>query len=333
MTVILEEMKSKIKVNELSDNNKTLGEEARPEIKETAPEKEQETEKKETAPGKEQEIEKKENAPEKEQEIEKEENISVKEKESPEEEDKISEKEDTSGETREPLIRFENVGKIYRTGQIVYEALHDVNLEVMEGELVVILGPSGAGKSTLLNLLGGLDGATSGRIFFGGEDITAFDDKRLGKFRAVDVGIVFQFYNLVPTLTAYENVDLMQDLGISIMDTVEALDMVGLADRKDNFPSQLSGGQQQRISIARAIAKRPRLLLCDEPTGALDTHTGKEVLKILQDQSRVHEKTVVMVTHNALFADIADKVVMVKNGTVEEVKINKEPKDADDLSW
>ena len=237
------------------------------------------------------------------------------------------------GEAREPLIRFENVGKIYHTGQIVYEALHDVNLEVMEGELVVILGPSGAGKSTLLNLLGGLDGATSGNIFFGGEDITSFDDRRLGKFRAVDVGIVFQFYNLVPTLTAYENVDLMHDLGVEIMDPLEALEMVGLADRKDNFPSQMSGGQQQRISIARAIAKMPRLLLCDEPTGALDTNTGKEVLKILQDQSRVHKKTVVMVTHNSLFADIADKVVLVKNGTVVDVQINEAPQDAEDLNW
>ena len=238
-----------------------------------------------------------------------------------------------SGEAREPLIRFENVGKIYHTGQIVYEALHDVNLEVMEGELVVILGPSGAGKSTLLNLLGGLDGATSGKIFFGGEDITSFDDRRLGKFRAVDVGIVFQFYNLVPTLTAYENVDLMHDLGVEIMDPIKALEMVGLADRKDNFPSQMSGGQQQRISIARAIAKMPRLLLCDEPTGALDTNTGKEVLKILQDQSRVHKKTAVMVTHNSLFADIADKVVLVKNGTVVDVQINEAPQDAEDLNW
>lgn len=225
------------------------------------------------------------------------------------------------------------MGKIYRTGQIVYEALHDVNLEINDGELAVILGPSGAGKSTLLNLLGGLDGATSGRIFFGDDEITAFDDSRLGKFRAVDVGIVFQFYNLVPTLTAIENVDLMQDLGVKIMNPLEALEMVGLADRKDNFPSQLSGGQQQRISIARAIAKMPRLLLCDEPTGALDTNTGRGVLKILQDQSSVYKRTVVMVTHNSMFAEIADKVIMVKNGTVEEVKINESPKDADELQW
>ena len=238
-----------------------------------------------------------------------------------------------AADNKDALIRFEDVGKIYRTGQIVYEALHDVNLEIMEGELVVILGPSGAGKSTLLNLLGGLDGATSGKIYFGGEDITSFNDARLGKFRAVDVGIVFQFYNLVPTLTAIENVDLMQDLGVKIMDPLEALQMVGLAERKNNFPSQMSGGQQQRVSIARAIAKMPRLLLCDEPTGALDTNTGREVLKILQDQSRVHGRTVVMVTHNALFAEIADKVVMVKNGTVMEVIENDNPLDAEDLNW
>ncbi len=236
-------------------------------------------------------------------------------------------------EQRDILIRFENVGKIYRTGQIVYEALRDVNLEIMEGELAVILGPSGSGKSTLLNLLGGLDGATSGSIWFGGEDITTFDDKKLGKFRALDVGIIFQFYNLIPTLTAYENVDLMQDLGLDIMDPLDALKMVGLEERKDNFPSQLSGGQQQRVSIARAIAKKPRLLLCDEPTGALDTNTGREVLKLLQEQSRVHGITVVMVTHNSLFADVADKVIMVKNGTVVEVIENAEPKDAEELEW
>ena len=231
------------------------------------------------------------------------------------------------------LIVFENVGKIYRTGSIVYEALHDVNLEIKEGELAVLLGPSGAGKSTLLNLLGGLDSATSGKIYFGGEELTAMDDKRLGRFRAKDVGIVFQFYNLVPTLTALENVDLMQDLGVKIMDPLKALDMVGLADRKNNFPSQMSGGQQQRVSIARAIAKMPRLLLCDEPTGALDTNTGREVLKIIQDQSRVHGKTVVMVTHNSLFAEIADKVVYVKNGTIEEITVNDAPKDADEINW
>ncbi|MCR5357389.1 MAG: ABC transporter ATP-binding protein [Lachnospiraceae bacterium] len=231
------------------------------------------------------------------------------------------------------LITFENVGKIYKTGSVTYEALHDVNLTIDEGELVVILGPSGAGKSTLLNLLGGLDAATSGKIFFSTEELTSFNDEKLGKFRSLDVGIIFQFYNLVPTLTAYENVALMEDLGIKIMDPLEALDMVGLADKKDSFPSQMSGGQQQRISIARAIAKRPRLLLCDEPTGALDTNTGRDVLRILQEQSRIHKKTVVMVTHNNLFAEVADKVVYVKNGTVVDIEKVESPKDAYDLDW
>lgn len=231
------------------------------------------------------------------------------------------------------LIRFENVGKIYRTGSIVYEALHDVNLSIDEGEMVVILGPSGAGKSTLLNMLGGLDAATSGRIIFGDKEVTALNDTELGEFRAVDVGIIFQFYNLIPTLTAEENVGLMKELGIDIMDAGEALEMVGLGERKKNFPSQMSGGQQQRVSIARAIAKKPRLLLCDEPTGALDTNTGKEILKLLQDQSRVHHRTVVMVTHNSLFAEIADKVIYVKNGTVMETVINPDPKDAEEIIW
>ena len=231
------------------------------------------------------------------------------------------------------LITLKNVGKIYYTGDIVYEALHDVNVEIEEGELVVILGPSGSGKSTLLNMVGGMDGATSGQIIFGEKDITNMNDKELGKFRAMDVGIIFQFYNLVPTLTALENVALMSELGIDIMDPLEALKMVGLEERKNNFPSQMSGGQQQRVSIARAIAKRPRLLLCDEPTGALDTKTGQEVLRLLQDQSRLEKRTVVMVTHNSLFAEIADKVIYVKNGTVQDVVINEHPKDASEIVW
>ena len=231
------------------------------------------------------------------------------------------------------LITFENVGKIYHTGDIIYEALHDVNLTIDESEMVVILGPSGAGKSTLLNMLGGLDAATSGSIIFGEKEVTALNDKELGDFRAVDVGIIFQFYNLIPTLTAVENVSLMSELGIDIMDPKEALERVGLGDRLNNFPSQMSGGQQQRVSIARAIAKRPRLLLCDEPTGALDTNTGKEILKLLQSQSRDDVRTVVMVTHNALFADIADKVIYVKNGTVEDIFMNEHPKDADEINW
>ena len=231
------------------------------------------------------------------------------------------------------LITLKDVGKIYYTGDIVYEALHDVNVQIDEGELVVILGPSGSGKSTLLNMVGGMDSATSGQILFGEKDITHMNDTELGRFRAVDVGIIFQFYNLVPTLTALENVALMKELGIEIMDPLKALAMVGLEERKDNFPSQMSGGQQQRVSIARAIAKKPRLLLCDEPTGALDTKTGQEVLQLLQDQSRIEKRTVVMVTHNSLFAEIADKVIYVKNGTVQDVVINKHPKDAGEIVW
>lgn len=231
------------------------------------------------------------------------------------------------------LIEFKDVGKKYHTGDIVYEALHNVNLTIDDGELVVILGPSGAGKSTLLNLLGGLDSATGGTILFAEKEITALNDRELGNFRARDVGIIFQFYNLIPTLTAIENVALMSELGIDIMEPTDALKMVGLEEWKNNFPSQLSGGQQQRVSIARAIAKRPRLLLCDEPTGALDTVTGREILKLLQKQSREEHRTVVMVTHNSLFADIADKVIYVKNGTITEIIKNDSPKDADEIDW
>ncbi|SEA17151.1 putative ABC transport system ATP-binding protein [Pseudobutyrivibrio sp. ACV-2] len=232
-----------------------------------------------------------------------------------------------------PLIKFENVGKIYRTGDVEYEALHDVNLTIDEGELVVILGPSGAGKSTLLNMLGGLDSATSGTITFGEKEVTALNDYELGKFRAVEVGIIFQFYNLIPTLTALENVALMEELGIDIMDPMEALRLVDLERVANNFPPQMSGGQQQRVSIARAVAKRPRLLLCDEPTGALDTKTGKEVMELLQKQSRKEHITVVMVTHNNAFADLADKVILVKNGTVTDIVINENPKTADEIAW
>lgn len=231
------------------------------------------------------------------------------------------------------LISFENVGKIYKTGDIEYEALHDVNLTIDEGEMVVILGPSGAGKSTLLNMLGGLDAATSGKIIFGDTEITSLDDKQLGMFRAKDVGIIFQFYNLIPTLNAMENVALISELGVEIMDPMEALALVGLEDKWKSFPSQMSGGQQQRVSIARAIAKRPRLLLCDEPTGALDTNTGKEVISLLQKQSKEGNRTVVIVTHNDLFAELADKVINVKNGTVHSVVVNDNPKSVDEVEW
>lgn len=229
------------------------------------------------------------------------------------------------------LINLQNVGKTYITGSVANEVLKNVNLTIDEGEMVVILGPSGSGKSTLLNMLGGLDSASCGTITFGEKTVTELDDSRLSDFRAEDVGIVFQFYNLIPTLTAAENVALMSELGVEIMDPIEALKLVGLAGYENKFPSQMSGGQQQRVAIARAIAKRPRLLLCDEPTGALDTNTGKEILKLLCSQSRDGKRTVIMVTHNAAFADIADKVIYVKNGTVERIVTNEHPKDADEI--
>ena len=231
------------------------------------------------------------------------------------------------------LITFENVGKVYHTGDIVYEALHDVNLTIDEGEMVVILGPSGAGKSTLLNMLGGLDSPTEGTITVNDKDISKLSDNELADFRASTVGFVFQFYNLIPTLNAVENVALMNELGIDIMDPYKALELVGLSDRAKNFPAQMSGGQQQRVSIARALAKKPRLLLCDEPTGALDTNTGKEVINILQNQAREEHRTVVIVTHNDLFAHLADKVIYVKNGTVADVVINENPLTVDEVEW
>ena len=231
------------------------------------------------------------------------------------------------------LIEFERVTKEYQSGERSFYALKDANLTICEGELVVILGPSGAGKSTLLNLLGGMDTVTSGSILFEGEDITGYTDDALTDYRARNVGVVFQFYNLIPTLTAYENVALMRELEEDTMDPLEALGDVGLSEHIHQFPSQMSGGEQQRTSIARALAKKPKLLLCDEPTGALDTETGREVLKLLIWMSRVKKRTVVMVTHNSSFAGIADKVIRVRNGQIQEIIVNTEPKSADEVSW
>ncbi|MCR5735524.1 MAG: ABC transporter ATP-binding protein [Lachnospiraceae bacterium] len=247
-----------------------------------------------------------------------------------------------------PFIEFRNVERKYILGDNVFYALKDVNLSIYEGEMVVILGPSGAGKSTLLNLLGGMDSPTGGSILVNDHDISKFKDDELTAYRAWNVGVVFQFYNLVPTLTAYENVALMKDVrknvkkgsvwekdnkGLEILDPKKALESVGLKDHMHQFPSQMSGGEQQRTSIARALCKNPKLLLCDEPTGALDTDTGKEVLKLLQNVSKEQKHTVVMVTHNSSFADIADRVIRVKNGTVSSVITNDEPKSADEVSW
>jgi len=246
------------------------------------------------------------------------------------------------------LIEFKNVERKYQAGEREFYALKDVNLKLDEGKMIVILGHSGAGKSTLLNLLGGMDSPSAGEIYFKGRNIAAFKDDELTAYRAFYVGVVFQFYNLIPTLTAYENVALMKDirkralknryfkdvenLG-ELMDPAEALRAVGLSEHMHQFPSQMSGGEQQRTSIARALAKNPALLLCDEPTGALDTDTGREVLRLLQHMSRSGGRTVVMVTHNSSFADIADTVVRVKNGTVVSVIENESPISADEISW
>lgn len=231
------------------------------------------------------------------------------------------------------FIQFEHVTKQYGTGEHSYYALKDASFSIDKGEMVVILGPSGAGKSTLLNLLGGMDVASSGHIVSCKEDISNYKDNQLTDYRARNVAVVFQFYNLIPTLTAYENVALMKDIVKDTMDPKEALEAVGLGGHMLQFPAQMSGGEQQRVSIARAIAKNPQLLLCDEPTGALDTNTGREVLELLVNMSRIHKKTVVMVTHNSFFADIADKVIRVKNGGIESVMINEHPKDAKEVSW
>lgn len=243
------------------------------------------------------------------------------------------ENETSSDAPAKVLIEFKKVCKKYVQGDHEFYALKDADLTINEGEMVVILGPSGAGKSTLLNLLGGMDSASSGEIWFDGEDLTTYSDNRLTRYRAENVGVVFQFYNLIPTLTAYENVALMKDIKDNTTDPLEALKAVGLADHAHQFPSQMSGGEQQRTSIARAVAKNPRLLLCDEPTGALDTDTGKEVLKLLQDMSREKKRTVVMVTHNSFFADIADTVIRVKNGGIQSIVHNESPKDASEVSW
>ena len=231
------------------------------------------------------------------------------------------------------VIEFKNVDKVYKSGEQFLKAMDNVNFTIEEGEFVVILGPSGAGKSTLLNLLGGLDSVSSGEIIVNGNHIESFNDNQLTEYRAKNVGFIFQFYNLIPNLTALENIELMNDVVDVKIDGLEVLDAVGLKEWADHFPAQMSGGQQQRVSIARAIAKRPAVLLCDEPTGALDSNTGVLVLTILQDLSKNQKSTVVIVTHNALLAQAANKVIRIKNGQVESIELNENPMRIADIDW
>ena len=230
-------------------------------------------------------------------------------------------------------IEVKHLYKRYRMGENVIEANRDVNFEIEKGELVIILGTSGAGKSTLLNVLGGMDVFDEGEVIIDGTDIAGFNDRKRTDYRRNDIGFVFQFYNLVANLTAKENVELAVEIVSDSLDPVKVLTEVGLKDRIDNFPAQLSGGEQQRVSIARAVAKQPKLLLCDEPTGALDYETGKQVLKILQDMSRKSGAKVVIVTHNSSLAPIADRVIHMRDATVSRVEINDHPMDIEKLEY
>lgn len=230
-------------------------------------------------------------------------------------------------------IEFKDVVKEYKMGDVVIKALDNTNFSIEKGELVVIVGPSGAGKTTTLNILGGMDRASSGEVWVNNKEITKLTNKQLIEYRRNDIGFVFQFYNLVQNLTAKENVELATQICSDALNVDEILDKVGLKSRKDNFPSQLSGGEQQRVAIARAIAKNPKLLLCDEPTGALDYKTGKQILKLLQDTCKREKMTVVIITHNTAITPMADKVIHFKNGTAEKFEINENPISIDKIEW
>ena len=230
-------------------------------------------------------------------------------------------------------IEFKNVNKNYKMGEITIKALDNTNFQIEKGELVVIVGPSGAGKTTTLNILGGMDTATSGEVLVDGKNITTLKGKNLIKYRREDIGFVFQFYNLVPNLTAKENVELATQICKDSLDVDSVIEKVGLENRKNNFPSQLSGGEQQRVAIARAIAKNPKLLLCDEPTGALDYKTGKQILKLLENTCRKEKMTVIIITHNTAIAPMADKVIHFKNGTAESIEINENSMPIENIEW
>ena len=231
------------------------------------------------------------------------------------------------------FIEFADVKKTYRSGEVEVEALHGVSFTVEKGEICVIVGPSGAGKTTLLNILGGMDTLTAGRILLDGEEISAYPPKRLIAYRRRDVGFVFQFYNLIENLTALENVELAAQICPDPLDAAETLRAVGLGERLRNFPSQLSGGEQQRVAIARALAKNPKLLLCDEPTGALDYNTGKQILQLLEDTSRQSGMTVIIITHNSALTAMADRIITVRSGTVRDVKLNPHPTPISEIEW
>mgnify|MGYP005758146843 CR=1 FL=1 len=230
-------------------------------------------------------------------------------------------------------IEFKNVCKEYRMGEVTIKALNNTNFSIEKGELVVIVGPSGAGKTTTLNILGGMDNATSGKVIVDGKIVTKLKNKELIRYRREDIGFVFQFYNLVQNLTAKENVELATEICKNSLNPEKVMEQVGLKDRMNNFPSQLSGGEQQRVAIARAIAKNPKLLLCDEPTGALDYKTGKQILKLLQDTARKENMTVLIITHNTALAPMADKVIHFKNGTAEKIEINEHPLPIEEIEW
>lgn len=231
------------------------------------------------------------------------------------------------------FIEVQDVKKVYQMGEVQIKALDNISFSIDKGEFVVVVGPSGAGKSTVLNILGGMDSPTSGRLIVGDKDISQYSPKELTTYRRHDIGFVFQFYNLVQNLTALENIELATEICKDPLEPEKVLEQVGLRDRRDNFPSQLSGGEQQRVAIARALAKNPKLLLCDEPTGALDYNTGKAVLKLLQTTSREKDMTVIVVTHNLAIAPMADKVVHIKNGKVESEEINKSPLPVERIEW
>jgi len=231
------------------------------------------------------------------------------------------------------FIEFHNVGKTYHMGEVEINALHDTSFTVEKGELVVIVGPSGAGKTTLLNILGGMDTLSTGKVYLDGQEISALNRKQLTEYRRHDVGFVFQFYNLIGNLTALENVELANQICKEPLDAAQILQEVGLGARTKNFPSQLSGGEQQRVAIARALAKNPKLLLCDEPTGALDYQTGKAILQLLQNTGRKTGMTVIIITHNSALTAMADRVIRVRSGTVSSVEINEKPQDIAEIEW